>query len=161
VSDEESSEYVRGRRDEHTAAEIRSDDIHSEEGGRRERHEHWRHHKRPSTVLDRILLKWMPNLTVMRRFVFGSYFMKIVLITVVIILIGRINDNAHKIEQSSCVFISVLEDAAQREANLAATDNPANREAHLLSAHRLVSEARQARATGIDCPPPPLGFHLP
>jgi hypothetical protein len=106
-----------------------------------------------STPLDRWLKKRMRNLTVMRRYVFGSYFMKAILITLMILVGHRVDANTNHVANTSCLFIAVLEDAADREEQLARTDDAKNHQAHVDSAMRLNRQAKLARATGISCPP--------
>jgi hypothetical protein len=66
---------------------------------------------------------------------------------------SRVAQNTRNIQASSCLFLGVLEDSADRERSLAATARSQSRMAHVRSATYFESRIRLVRASGLKCPP--------
>lgn len=105
--------------------------------------------------LDRALAWAMPDRKRIRRFVFGSYFLKIVLIVVVAKLIVGVADNTHHVEQATCAVIGYAE---KQSVNIVRSPIPATPQVIRMrrrQAGELLKLGAKMRETGVHCPPRP------
>ncbi len=125
--------------------------------------EHPDHSSHPKCAVDRVsvrevrdvddFLVWlMPNLTVIRRYVMGSWLLKFLLVIVVILVIGRVNDNTNRAQEAVCPVIEY----AEKQGDIAAAGDPTAtppRAPNPAAAEQLYKLAASMRQTGVHCPP--------
>lgn len=97
----------------------------------------------------------MPSNTVIRRYVMGSWLIKIVLVVIVIVVIEKQDNASVQRARAVCPIIDYAETQA-RSIGVGDPDAKPPRRPNPEAARNLEELARRMRATGIDCPPPPL-----